>query len=79
MASRSEAKSKDPKKFIIQLIHRILRHFVPKNDSALFVGRDFVYTLKRPGESRGAFPVAAKIQNGFKRFAPNKPEFYLQI
>ena len=45
MASRSEAKSKDLKKFNIQLIHGILRHFVPQNDSALFVGRDFVYTL----------------------------------
>ena len=42
---RSEAKSKDLKKFNIQLIHGILRHFVPQNDSALFVGRDFVYTL----------------------------------
>ena len=45
MASRSEAKSKDLKKFNIQLIHGILRHFVPQNDSALFVGRDFVDTL----------------------------------
>ena len=45
MASRSEAKSKDLKKFNIHLIHGILRHFVPQNDSALFVGRDFVYTL----------------------------------
>ena len=58
MASRSEAKSKDLKKFNIQLIHGILRHFAPQNDSALFVGRDFVDSLKRPGESRGAFDAA---------------------
>ena len=47
MASRSEAKSKDLKKFNIQLIHGILRHFVPQNDSALFVGRDFVDSLNQ--------------------------------
>ena len=45
MASRSEAKSKDLKKFSIRLTHGIFRHFVPQNDSALFVGRDFVYTI----------------------------------
>ena len=32
--------------FNIQLIHGILRHFAPQNDSALFVGRVFVDSLK---------------------------------
>ena len=35
MASRSEVKSKDLKKFDLLLIHKILRHFDAQNDSAL--------------------------------------------
>lgn len=32
--------------FDFLLIHGILRHFVPQNDSVLFVRIDFVYTLR---------------------------------
>ena len=43
--------------FDVLLIYKILRHFVPQNDSVVFTEKDFVYDLSSPGLSSGAADV----------------------
>ena len=40
--------------FNVLLIYKILRHFVPQNDSVVFTEKDFVYDLSSPGRKSGA-------------------------